>query len=43
MNTNYKESFEQMKIAGSLAAQALDEVTSHVKPGVATEVLDKIS
>jgi len=42
MLNDYKESFEQMKIAGSLAAQALDEVTSHVKPGVATEVLDKI-
>ena len=31
MNNNYKESFEQTKIAGNLAAQALDEVTSYVQ------------
>ena len=42
MNNNYKESFEQMKIAGSLAAETLDEVTSFVKPGVTTSELDKI-
>ena len=42
MSNDYKESFEQMKIAGSLAAEALDEVTSYVKPGVTTDKLDKI-
>ena len=42
MNSDYKESFEQTKIAGSLAAEALDEVTSYVKPGVTTGRLDKI-
>ena len=42
MITDYKESFEQTKIAGSLAASALDEVTPYVKPGVSTEKLDKI-
>ena len=42
MNSNYKESFEQTKIAGSLAAAALDEATSYVKPGVSTNKLDKI-
>ena len=42
MNNSYKESFEQIKIAGSLAAEALDEITSHVKPGVTTNQLDKI-
>ena len=42
MNNNYKESFEQIKIAGSLAAETLDEVTSYVKPGVTTKKLDKI-
>jgi len=42
MNNNYKESFEQIKIAGCLAAEALDEVTSYVKPGVTTDKLDKI-
>ena len=42
MNTNYREFFEQIKIAGSLAADTLDEVTSHVKPGVTTDSIDKI-
>ena len=42
MNSNYKESFEQTKIAGGLAAAALDEVTSYVKPGVTTARLDRI-
>ena len=42
MKNNYKESFEKIKVAGSLAAQALDEVTPFVKPGVTTEKLDKI-
>jgi len=42
MTMNYKESFEQIKIAGSLAADTLDEVTSYVKPGVSTGKLDKI-
>ena len=42
MNIDYKESFDQIKIAGSLAAKALDEVTSYVKPGITTNELDKI-
>ena len=42
MNNNFKESFEQTKIAGSLAAGTLDEVTSFVKPGITTDQLDKI-
>ena len=42
MSNNYKESFEQIKIAGALAAGTLDEVTSYVKPGVTTNKLDKI-
>ena len=42
MNTDYKESFEQIKIAGALAAKTLDEVTSYVKPGINTDELDKI-
>ena len=42
MNDDYKESFEQIKIAGNLAAETLDEVTSYVVPGVTTEKLDKI-
>ena len=42
MKNNYTESFDQMKIAGSLAADTLDEITFYVKPGVSTEKLDKI-
>ena len=42
MSSNYKESFDQIKIAGSLAAAALDEVTAYVKPGASTNKLDKI-
>ena len=42
MSKNYKESFDQIKIAGSLAAKTLDEVTSYIKPGVTTDKLDKI-
>ena len=42
MKINYKENFEKMRIAGSLAAAALDEVTPYVKPGVRTDYLDKI-
>ena len=42
MSSNYKESFEQIKIAGNLAAGTLDEVTSYVKPDVTTDKLNKI-
>ncbi len=42
MNNIQKESFEKIRIAGSLAASALDEVTPYVKPGVTTSKLDKI-
>ena len=42
MSSDYKESFDQIKIAGGLAAETLDEVTSYVKPGVTTAKLDKI-
>ena len=42
MKTDYKESFDQAKIAGSLAAEALDEVTQYVIPGVSTEKLNKL-
>jgi len=42
MNNNYKDSFEQIKIAGNLAANTLDEVTPYVGPGVTTDKLDKI-
>ena len=42
MSTDYKESFEQIKIAGAVAAETLDEVTPYVKPGINTDKLDKI-
>ena len=42
MSKDYKASFEQMKIAGNLAAETLDEVISYVKPGVTTNKLDNI-
>jgi methionyl aminopeptidase len=42
MNKNYKESFDKIKIAGSLAAETLDVVTNFVKPGVTTASIDKI-
>jgi len=42
MFQNYKNSFENLKISGALAASTLDEITSFVKPGVFTDKLDKI-
>jgi len=33
---------EQMRIAGRLAAQVLDMIGEHIKPGVSTEELDRI-
>jgi len=42
MKNNYKEFFEQMRIAGSLGAKTLDEITSYVKPGISTVKIDKI-
>ena len=42
MNKNYTESFEKTRIAGSIAAGALDEVTKIVKPGVTTDEIDKV-
>ena len=42
MCSNHKESFEQMKIAGNLAAATLDEITPYVKPGITTKEIDKI-
>ena len=42
MSINYKESFEKIKIAGSLAANTLDEITSYIKPGISTnEIRDE--
>ena len=42
MIENFKEAFEKTKIAGSVAAGALDEVSKIIKPGISTEQIDKI-
>ena len=42
MSADYKEAFEKTKIAGSIAAGALDEVNKIIKPGVSTEQIDKL-
>ena len=42
MKTDYKEAFEKSRIAGSIAAGALDEVAKIVKPGITTNEIDKV-
>ena len=42
MMNNYKESFEQMRVVGSLAAETLDEITTYIKPGISTKKIDNI-
>ena len=42
MTADYKESFEKTKVAGSIAAGALDEVAKIVRPGISTEEIDKL-
>ena len=42
MKTDYKEAFEKSRIAGSIAAGALDEVAKIVKPGITTNKIDKV-
>ena len=39
---NYKEAFEKTKLAGVIAAGALDEVAKIAKPGVKTNIIDKL-
>ncbi len=41
MSENYKEAFEKTKIAGSIAAGALDAVSKIIKPGISTDQIDK--
>jgi len=38
----YKESFEKTRIAGSIAARALNEVAKIIKPGISTDDIDKV-
>ena len=42
MDKKYKEAFEKTKIAGIVAAGALDEVAKIAKPGIRTEELDNL-
>ena len=42
MSVDYKEAFEKTKVAGSIAAGALDEVNKVIKPGISTEQIDKL-
>ena len=42
MNSNYREAFEKTKIAGLIAAGALDEVLKIIKPGIKTNQIDKL-
>ena len=42
MNDNIKEAFEKTKIAGRIAAGALDEVSKIAKPGLRTDKIDEL-
>ena len=42
MSVDYKEAFEKTKVAGSIAAGALDEINKIIKPGISTEQIDKL-
>ena len=42
MNNDFKEAFEKTKIAGTIAARALDEVKKILQPGISTDKIDRI-
>ena len=42
MNSDFKEAFEKTKIAGSIAAGALDQVSKIIKPGISTNEIDRV-
>ena len=42
MEKNFSEPFEKTRIAGSIAAGALDEVAEIIKPGISTEKIDSL-
>ena len=42
MNLDIKDSFEKTRIAGSIAAGALDELVKVIKPGISTDDIDKL-
>ena len=42
MTNSYKENFEKTRLAGTIAAGALDEVAKIVRPGIQTDEIDKL-
>ena len=42
MTENYYEAFEKTRLAGTIAAGALDEVFKIIRPGISTDEIDKI-
>ena len=42
MNEDIKKSFEKTRVAGSIAANALDEVSNIIRPGISTDEIDKL-
>ena len=42
MTKEFEEAFEKTRIAGNIAAGALDEVSKIIKPGISTNLIDKI-
>ena len=42
MIDKYKEAFEKTRLAGTIAAGALDEVAKIAKPGISTAEIDKL-
>ena len=42
MSESFKESFEKTRLAGIIAAGALDEVSKIIKPGICTEEIDNL-
>ena len=42
MTIDIKESFEKTRVAGSIAAGALDEVSKIIQPGVTTSEIDNL-
>ena len=39
---DFKEKFERMKVAGSLASKTLDMLTNEIKEGISTNKIDKL-
>ena len=39
---NYSDKFKKMRVAGKLAAQCLDMITDHIKPGITTDKIDNL-